>query len=215
MYDSLIDQGRRRQMIELLRKRGIDEVILSAMAKIPRHLFIDKSFSSHAYDDKPFSIGAGQTISHPYTVAFQTQLLQLNKYDKVLEVGTGSGYQAAVLAELGANVYSIERHKELYIQSQRVFRKLNYRIHSFWGDGYEGKPTIAPFNKILVTAGAPEIPQKLLLQLSIGGIMVIPLGQDQQDMIVIKRLNEAEFSQTEHGRFQFVPMLSGVVNSSK
>jgi protein-L-isoaspartate(D-aspartate) O-methyltransferase len=211
--ESLIQKGLRSGLIEQLKKRGIkDSKVLEVMNKVPRHLFMDKSFANHAYEDKPFAIAAGQTISQPYTVAFQTELLQVQKFDKVLEIGTGSGYQAAVLAELGTIVYTIERHKELYFSSQRVFKQLSYNIKSYWGDGYEGKGAFAPFNKILITAGAPEIPDKLKSQLTIGGRLVAPIGSGNTHiMTLVERISETEFKTSRPGDFAFVPMLKGTV----
>ncbi|MDR2562977.1 MAG: protein-L-isoaspartate(D-aspartate) O-methyltransferase [Prevotellaceae bacterium] len=211
--DSLIQKGLRTKLIERLRERGIkNEKVLEAMSKVPRHLFMDKSFISHAYEDKPFSISAGQTISQPYTVAFQTELLQIERFDKILEIGTGSGYQAAVLAELGAIVYTVERQRELFISAQRTLKRLSYSAKCFWSDGYEGKDAFAPFKKILITAGAPEVPEKLKLQLAIGGRLVAPIGKDnQQTMTLVCRISETEFETSAHGNFMFVPMLNGLV----
>ncbi|MDR1054459.1 MAG: protein-L-isoaspartate(D-aspartate) O-methyltransferase [Prevotellaceae bacterium] len=213
MEESFRLKGLRKKLVEGLRKKGItDERVLEAIGKIPRHAFIDSGFSNFAYEDRPFSIGAGQTISQPYTVAVQTELLQLDKWDKVLEIGTGSGYQAAVLAEIGVQVYTIERQRELYIKAQQTLRKLGYRPHFFFGDGYEGKPAFAPFNKILVTAGAAHVPEKLLQQLAIGGRIVVPVGDTgKQAMTVIDRVSETKFRTTQHGDFIFVPMLGGIV----
>lgn len=214
MNESLRLKGLRKKLVDALRKKGItDERVLEAIGKIPRHAFIDSAFANFAYEDKPFSIGAGQTISQPYTVATQTQLLQLHKWDKVLEVGTGSGYQAAVLVEIGAQVYTIERQRELYISAQRTLHELGYRPHFFLGDGYEGKPAFAPFDKILVTAGAAQIPEKLLQQLAVGGRMVVPVGDlTKQIMTVVERISDTEYKTTYHGDFIFVPMLAGIVN---
>ena len=210
--ESLIQKGLRKKLVDRLRSRNIvDERVLEAIGKIPRHLFIDSGLINHAYEDKPFSIGCGQTISQPYTVAFQTQLLQLKKGDKVLEIGTGSGYQAAVLAEMGADVCTIERRRELFIRSQRVLRLLGYSVRAFWGDGYEGKEAYAPFNKIIITAGIPEIPEKLLKQLTVNGVLAAPVGVDNQKMISIVRLSETIFGEpVDHGDYMFVPMLKGV-----
>lgn len=210
MQDSFLQQGLRRKLVEQLQQKGIsNEQVLAAIAKIPRHLFLDSSFVNYAYEDRPFSIGAGQTISQPTTVAIQTQLLELKKFDKVLEIGTGSGYQAAVLAEMGASVYTVERQRELYIKSQRILKKLHYHVHAFWGDGYEGKPSYAPFNKILITAAVPQVPPKLLEQLVIGGRLVAPVGDTVQVMTVVERLDGKQFKTTLHGNFLFVPMLEG------
>ena len=211
--DSLIQKGLRSRLIEQLKERGIkDGKVLEAMSKVPRHLFMDKSFLRQAYEDKPFSIGAGQTISQPFTVAFQTALLDIQRFDKTLEVGTGSGYQAAVLAELGAVVYSIERHRELYVSAQRTLKSLRYGVNTFWGDGYEGKEAFAPFQKILITAGAPEVPEKLMLQLAVGGRLVAPIGgSERQTMTMVRRISETDFETSVHGSFMFVPMLKGLV----
>jgi protein-L-isoaspartate(D-aspartate) O-methyltransferase len=199
----------RRQLMETVRDKGIrDQRILDAINKIPRHFFMDSSFDAFAYRDVPFPIGAGQTISQPYTVAFQTELLEIKKGDKVLEIGTGSGYQACVLMELGAKVFSIERQRELYNKTRILLRELNYNPKLFYGDGYKGLPTFAPFDKILITAGAPEIPKELLKQLKINGLMVIPVGGSEgQKMIKIKKIADNEFEKSEHGDFAFVPML--------
>lgn len=202
----------RKRLVDNLRKKGINnKCVLDAIGNVPRHVFLESGFVNHAYEDKSFSIGAGQTISQPYTVAFQTQLLQLDKWDKVLEIGTGSGYQSAVLCEIGVQVYTIERQRELFIKAQQTLHKLNYHPHFFLGDGYEGKPAFAPFNKILVTAGAAQLPEKLLPQLAIGGRMVIPIGESNQIMHVIERTGENTYETTQHGDFIFVPMLEGVV----
>jgi len=195
--------------METVAEKGIkDQRILDAIAKIPRHQFMDSSFDSFAYKDVPFPIGAGQTISQPYTVAFQTELLQIVKGEKVLEVGTGSGYQACVLAELGAKVYTIERQKLLYDKTRPFLIQMGYRVKTFYGDGYKGLPTFAPFDKILITAGAPEVPPDLLAQMKIGGRMVIPVGGQQgQKMTLIERISEHEYNRSFHGDFAFVPLL--------
>lgn len=209
--DSLRHQGLRKRLVDGLRIKGIkDQKVLDAIARIPRHLFMDSSFIQFAYKDQAFPIGAGQTISQPYTVAFQTMLLQVEPNDKVLEVGTGSGYQAAVLLELGADVYTIERQKELYLRVQQLLPELGYYPKFFYGDGYKGLPTYGPFDKIIVTAGAPVIPGDLLQQLRIGGRMVIPLGpSEKQIMHVMIRTGEDDFRKETHGTFIFVPMLKG------
>ncbi|MDR0754612.1 MAG: protein-L-isoaspartate(D-aspartate) O-methyltransferase [Prevotellaceae bacterium] len=212
MTDSFLHKGLRKKLVAGLRSKGIDnEAILAAMEKIPRHFFVDGSFALHAYEDRPFPIGAGQTVSQPFTVAFQTHLLDLKKFDKVLEIGTGSGYQTAVLIELGATVYTIERQRELFIKSQEILAQMNCQPYAFLGDGYEGKPMFAPFDKILVTAGATNIPQKLLEQLAVGGKMVIPVGDSEiQEMTVIDKLSENKYKTSTFGKFSFVPMLQGV-----
>ena len=209
MIDSYKHKGMRRKLMETVRDKGIrDRRILDAINKIPRHFFMDSPFDAFAYRDVPFPIGAGQTISQPYTVAFQTELLEIKKGDKVLEVGTGSGYQACVLMELGAKVFSIERQRELYNKTRILLRELNYNPKLFYGDGYKGLPTFAPFDKILITAGAPEIPKELLKQLKINGLMVIPVGGSEgQKMIKIKKIADNEFEKSEHGDFAFVPLL--------
>lgn len=209
--DSLRHQGMRKRLADGLRIKGIkDQRVLDAISKIPRHLFMDSSFIQFAYKDQAFPIGAGQTISQPYTVAFQTTLLQLQPNDKVLEVGTGSGYQAAVLVEMGANVFTIERQRELYLKAQQLLPELGYYPKFFYGDGYKGLPTYGPFDKIIVTAGAPVIPDDLLQQLTIGGRLIIPLGPpEKQVMTVVVRVSEDEFKKETHGTFVFVPLLKG------
>jgi protein-L-isoaspartate(D-aspartate) O-methyltransferase len=210
--DTYRHQGMRRQLIEALRERGIcDERVLEAMGTIPRHYFLDKAFEEWAYQDKPFPIGAGQTISQPYTVAFMTELLEVRKRDKVLEVGTGSGYQAAVLALIGARVFSVERQKALYATAKTLLASMGLsRIRLFLRDGYKGLPEFAPFDRIIVTAGAPVIPEALKEQLAIGGIMVIPVGSDYQTMYKITRVSETDYREEEKGIFRFVPFLGGI-----
>ena len=200
----------RRHLVEQLRNKGItDEEVLSAIGSVPRHLFMDSGFESHAYQDKAFPIAAEQTISQPYTVAFQSQLLQVQKGQSILEIGTGSGYQTAVLTLLGADVYSIERQHQLYRYSMRQLPKLGYRSKKLvFGDGYKGLPEFAPFDRILVTAGAKEVPKALLNQLVIGGRMVIPVGTETQEMILMVRTSAKEFEKQKHGTFRFVPMLT-------
>lgn len=209
MKDTYRHQGKRQQLVRTVRKKGItSEKVLAAIGKIPRHLFMDSSFEDHAYQDKAFPIAADQTISQPYTVAFQSELLQIKKGDKVLEVGTGSGYQTAVLCELGAKVYSIERQRELYKKTKTFLSKLGYRPkYLSFGDGYKGIPEYAPYEKIIVTAGAPEVPRDLLGQLKVGGRMVIPVGTDVQTMTLFIRKSNTEFDKTEFGEFRFVPLL--------
>jgi protein-L-isoaspartate(D-aspartate) O-methyltransferase len=208
MKDTFKHKGLRRQLVELLIKKGINEAqVLTAIENIPRHLFMDDAFLSHAYEDKAFPIGAGQTISQPYTVAFQTMLLKVKKGDKILEIGTGSGYQTAVLSELGAKVFTIERQKSLYDKTKKFLPELGYKANFFFGDGYKGLKTFAPFDKIIVTAGAPYIPEELTKQLKIGGIMVIPLGEGIQKMTTLEKVSETETVIKEHGSFQFVPLL--------
>jgi protein-L-isoaspartate(D-aspartate) O-methyltransferase len=201
--------GLRKKLAESLKNKGIEDVrILKAIESIPRHLFLDSSFEAHAYQDKAFPIGAEQTISQPFTVAFQTQLLQLLETDRVLEIGTGSGYQTAVLLEMKTEVYSIERQHELFRNAKRMLPKLGYHsVSLFFGDGYKGLPEKAPFDKIIVTAGAPEVPKTLLSQLKIGGRMVVPLGVDTQVMTLYIRTGIASFDKQTFGDFRFVPML--------
>ncbi|NLB93624.1 MAG: protein-L-isoaspartate(D-aspartate) O-methyltransferase [Bacteroidales bacterium] len=212
--DNIRHQGMRKRLVEGLKIKGIrDENVLEALSKVPRHLFMESSFLNFAYKDQAFPIGAGQTISQPYTVAFQTQLLQVEKNDKILEIGTGSGYQAAVLLEMGARVYTIERQKELFQRVQAFLLEIGYNPACFFGDGYEGLPAFAPFDKILVTAGAATIPESLKNQLKTGGRLVIPVGKaNHQEMLVIVRISENEFKTEKHGGFVFVPLLKGVVN---
>ncbi len=196
--------------MEKLRAKGIeDETVLSAIEKVPRHFFFDSGFLDYAYEDNAFPIAAGQTISQPYTVAFQTQLLEVAPGMKVLEVGTGSAYQGAILLELGVKLYTIERIHELFHKAKSMFRKLNYYPKVMFGDGYKGVPEEAPFDRIIVTAGAKEIPNKLLDQLAIGGIMVIPVGEEEQEMIRLIRHSEKKFEKQHFGGFRFVPMLEG------
>jgi protein-L-isoaspartate(D-aspartate) O-methyltransferase len=209
LKDSAKYEGLRNQLVTVLKDKGItDKNVLEAIRKIPRHLFLDSSFADHAYQDKAFPIGAGQTISQPYTVAFQSQLLEISKGQKILEIGTGSGYQTAVLYSMGANVYSIERQKELFKQTSILLPKLGIRPkHLSFGDGYKGLPIHAPFDSIIVTAGAPIIPKPLMAQLKIGGRLVIPLGEDVQIMTLLIRKNETQFEKHEFEEFRFVPLL--------
>ncbi len=214
MIDSYKHKGLRNKLVSVIRRKGIkDERILEAITKIPRHYFIDSSFLEFAYQDKPFPIGSGQTISQPYTVAFQTELLDVQKGDKILEIGTGSGYQACILIELGAKVYSVERKKQLYIKAQKLLPEIGYHPKLFYGDGYEGLSAFQPYNKILITAGAPYIPEKLLHQLKTGGRLVAPVGKgDIQIMKVVKKNATDDFTETSHGTFRFVPMLNSKTN---
>lgn len=209
MKDTSKHQGLRNQLVTLLQEKGIiDKNVLDAIKKIPRHLFLNSSFEDYAYQDKAFPIGAGQTISQPYTVAFQSQLLEIKKDHKILEIGTGSGYQTAVLCLLGAKVFSIERQNELFKQTSALLPKLGIRPkHLSFGDGYKGLPNHAPFDGIIVTAGAPIIPQALMAQLKIGGRLVIPLGEEKQIMTLLIRKNETQFEKHEFGDFKFVPLL--------
>lgn len=209
MKDTFKHKGLRQQLVAVLKDKGItNSAVLNAIGKIPRHLFMDSSFLDHAYQDKAFPIAADQTISQPYTVAFQTQLMEVNKGDKVLEIGTGSGYQTAVLCEIGAKVYSIERQQELFKITSRFLPKLGYRAKKLiFGDGYKGLKEEAPFNSIIVTAGAPFVPNPLLAQLAIGGRLVIPVGNDVQTMTLFVRKGSKDFEKTEFGEFRFVPLL--------
>lgn len=207
--DSHKQQGNRRKLVKLLREKGItDAQVLDAIGKVPRHLFLNSAFEEQAYEDRPFAIGAGQTISQPFTVATQSELLQLKKGMKVLEVGTGSGYQAAVLHAMGVKVFSVERIKELYDRTSKLLPRLGYRVKCFYGDGNLGIPTWAPYDRIIITAGAPIVPEKLLDQLKVGGIMVIPVSEgDTETMKTITKLNDGSVEVKEHGTFRFVPML--------
>lgn len=209
MKDTNKHQGLRNQLAKLLEEKGItDKNVLEAIKKIPRHLFLNSSFEDFAYQDKAFPIAAGQTISQPYTVAFQSQLLEVKKDQKILEIGTGSGYQTAVLCLLGAKVYSVERQNELFKTTSLLLPKLGIRPkHLSFGDGYKGLPNYAPFDSIIVTAGAPIIPQPLMAQLKIGGRLVIPLGENEQVMTMLIRKNETQFEKREFGDFKFVPLL--------
>ena len=209
MKDTSKHQGLRKQLADVLKKKGIiDKQVLKAIKLIPRHLFIDSSFADHAYQDKAFPIAAEQTISQPYTVAFQTQTLSINSGDKILEIGTGSGYQTAVLLELGALVYTIERQHELFKKTSLFLPKLGYIPKKFiFGDGYKGLKEKAPFDKIIVTAGAPFVPKPLLSQLRVGGKLLIPVGDEKQVMTLFIRKTSKEFEKHELGDFAFVPML--------
>ena len=210
MKDSFRHQGLRKQLVQHLASKGIKNIdVLSAINSIPRHQFLDTAFVNFAYQDKAFPIGSGQTISQPYTVAFQSQLLDLNPYDKVLEVGTGSGYQAAVLILLDADVYTIERQRDLFNKTKIFLPNLGYNCRFVYGDGYKGLPKFAPFDKIIITCGAPCIPEDLVAQLKVGGRMVAPIGEgDIQVMHLIEKLSETETRITTHGEFSFVPMLN-------
>lgn len=209
MRDTSKHQGLRNQLASVLKAKGIvDENVLQAIRTIPRHLFIDSSFEYHAYQDKAFPIAAEQTISMPYTVAFQSQTLAIHPEDKILEIGTGSGYQTAVLLTLKATVYTIERQRELYKKTSLFLPKLGYNPKKFiFGDGYKGLPSMAPFDKIIVTAGAPFVPKPLLSQLKIGGKLLIPVGDTKQIMTLFIRKSATEFEKKELGDFAFVPML--------
>ena len=216
MADTFEAKGKRKKLVAELRQKGIaDEDVLRAIDTVPRHLFMDPAFLIHAYVDKAFPITSGQTISQPYTVAVQTSLLKVKKRDKILEIGTGSGYQAAILAEMGAKVYTIERFRELFVKAQRTLTSLGYTADFFYGDGYEGKLQYGPYDGIIITAAAPEVPQKLLQQLKTGGRLVIPLGNSgSQVMTVVERTGTDNYEYTEHGNFIFVPMLKGTINGN-
>ena len=212
MKDTYRHKGLRKKLITSLRERGVDnEAILDAMSTIPRHLFLEKAFEEWAYVDKAFPIGKQQTISQPYTVAYQTNLLAVKKREKILEIGTGSGYQATVLAYLGARVYTVERQKALYDKTKILLKALGFKgIRTFLKDGMLGLPDHAPFDKILVTAAATSIPKDLLAQLTIGGTLVIPVGEEIQKMCKIIRLSDTKYSRNYFDDFQFVPLLSGL-----
>lgn len=210
--DNYRHKGLRKKLVSELVKKGIrDERILEAIGTIPRHFFLDKGFDEWAYKDVAFPIEADQTISQPYTVAMQTFLLDIRPKEKILEVGTGSGYQACVLAFLGAKVYTIERQEQLFLKTSAFLPEIGYgHIRTLYGDGYKGAPRFAPFDKILITAGAPEIPEDLIEQLKVGGIMVIPFGEgDVQEMIRIIKVSEKKITKEKHGAYRFVPLLKG------
>jgi protein-L-isoaspartate(D-aspartate) O-methyltransferase len=213
MQDTYKHKGMRKQLIDQLRQKGItDERVLTAFDAIPRHFFLDLVFEQQAYSNVAFQIGAGQTISHPYTVAFQTSILELKKGEKVLEIGTGSGFQTCILCSMGMKVFSIERQKELHIKAKKMIDHFRFTPKLFFGDGYEGKETFAPFDKILVTCGAPFIPEKLVQQLKVGGMMVIPVGDlDSQEMHRITKISDSEYKEEVFGNFSFVPMLEKTV----
>jgi protein-L-isoaspartate(D-aspartate) O-methyltransferase len=213
MTDTFEAKGKRKKLIAELKLKGIDDQdVLRAIDAVPRHIFMDPAFLVHAYVDKAFPISSGQTISQPYTVAVQTALLRVKKRDKILEIGTGSGYQAAILAEMGAKVYTIERFRELFIKAQQTVTSLGYSVDFFFGDGYEGKPQYGPFDGIIITAAAPEVPRKLLEQLKTGGRLVVPVGSSgSQIMTVVERTSADDYQYSEHGKFVFVPLLKGIV----
>jgi len=212
LIDSYRHKGLRNKLIKTLEGKGIQNIaVLAAIKKIPRHFFLDKAFEDWAYKDIPFPIGNEQTISQPFTVAYQSSILEVAATHKVLEIGTGSGYQACVLSELAAKVYTIERQENLFHKTNKLLKKIGYtKIRTFWGDGYKGLPRQAPFDRIIVTAGAPFIPKKLTEQLAIGGKLVIPVGDKSQKMIRLTRTSETKFEQEQFGDFQFVPFVKGV-----
>ena len=208
MEDTYKHKGLRKQLVKEIIQKGIsDEAVINAIGKIPRHFFFDKIFDSHAYEDKAFPIAAGQTISQPYTVAFQTQLLQVSPGDKILEIGTGSGYQASVLVELGADVYTIEYQKALFQKAIRFLPRIGYQPHMYQGDGSKGMPRFAPYDGIIVTAGAPLIPDELIQQLKTGGRLVIPVGDNEsQSMVLIEKISEEKVKKKVFNQFSFVPL---------
>ena len=214
MIDSYKHQGLRKQLVVLLKEKGItDQSVLDAIHKVPRHYFMDSQFDHFAYKDMAFKIGAGQTISQPYTVAIQSSLLQVKKGMKVLEIGTGSGYQASILLEMGAKLYSIERQRSLFESSKKILGEMGYKPKLFFGDGFVGLPSFAPFDRIIVTCGAPGVPEKLVEQLKPGGKMVIPVGEgDTQIMKLIQKNEDGTYTEEEHGFFKFVPMLKNKAN---
>jgi len=207
--DTFKHKGLRKKLVDVLRQKGItDETVLEAINSVPRHLFLETAFLELAYDDRAMPIGEGQTISQPFTVAFQSQLLELKKRDKVLEIGTGSGYQACVLEKLGAKVYSIERQRKLYEKTKKLLAEMGFKINCYLGDGTLGLQAFAPFDKIIVTAGAPVIPQSLLEQLKPGGILVIPVGdEDTQQMLRLRKQTDGTVISEEFDAFKFVPLL--------
>ncbi len=214
MIDTFKHKGQRKKLVESLFKKGItDKNVLQVINNVPRHLFMQSEFEEFAYKDQAFPIACEQTISQPYTVAFQTQLLNISKGDKILEIGTGSGYQAAILLEMGAKVYSIERQRPLFLSAQIILNKFNYKIDLFYGDGYIGKQAFMPYDKILITAGAPYIPTELLKQLKIGGMLVAPVGgNNMQAMTSVTKIGKNDYNKKEHGSFVFVPLLKGTSN---
>ncbi len=212
--DTFRHKGLRKKLVESLRLKGIkDENVLKAIENVPRHLFFDSGFLEFAYVDKAFPIGAGQTISQPYTVAFQTELLKVKRGDKILEIGTGSGYQASILYQMGAKVFSIERQRVLFAKAKEQLPRMGFPVKVFFGDGYLGLPAFAPFDKIIVTAGAPYIPHPLTDQLKPGGILVIPVDEgESQLMTSVEKLSDGSLKTTHHGRFRFVPLLGDKEN---
>jgi len=214
MQDTYRHKGLRRNLVEEIKLKGItDQRVLDAINRVPRHLFMDSGFINFAYKDSAFPIGAGQTISQPFTVAIQTQLLNIQPLEKVLEIGTGSGYQTAILMEMGAKVFTIERQKELYLKAKEQLEAMGYHPHFFYGDGYLGMPSYGPYSKIIITAAAPEIPEILIEQLEIGGKLVAPVGDKYgQVMTLVEKNSASETTITKHGNFIFVPLLKGTNN---
>ncbi|MBR6490969.1 MAG: protein-L-isoaspartate(D-aspartate) O-methyltransferase [Bacteroidales bacterium] len=216
MEDTFQYQGQRRQMVEKLREKKIaDENVLRAIGAVPRQFFFEPMFVNYAYEDEPFSIGCGQTISQPSTVAIQSQLLDVKPNAKVLEIGTGSGYQAAVLDKMGAKVFTIERYRELYLKAKKLLAEIAPKVRCKFGDGYKGLPSFGPFDRIIITAAAPEIPDALFQQLKIGGKMVVPVNcsDGTQEMTVVEKLSETDSIKTIEGKFNFVPMLQDKVRT--
>ncbi len=209
MQDSFKYKGMRRQLIAELAEKGIeDQRVLDAFEEIPRHFFLDNAFAQQAYTNMAFQIGSGQTISHPYTVAFQTQLLEISKGDKILEIGSGSGFQTCILCQMGAKVFSIERHRELHLKAKRMVNHFGFNARLSFGDGYKGLPAFAPFDKVIITCGAPEIPLELVKQLKVGGVMIIPGGAGEKQMMKrVVKTSESEYTEEDLGVFSFVPML--------
>lgn len=213
MQDTFKHQGLRKQLINELREKGISsEEVLKAFDKVPRHYFLNSAFEMQAYSNMAFQIGSGQTISHPYTVAFQTELLEIKRREKILEIGTGSGFQTSILCEMGAKVFSIERHKELHLKAKTILQQLGYTPRLSFGDGFKGWESFAPFDKIIITCGAPYVPEALLNQLKVGGWMIIPIGEgEEQVMKKITKVADNSFEEQEYGVFKFVPMLENKV----
>ncbi|MBK8966083.1 MAG: protein-L-isoaspartate(D-aspartate) O-methyltransferase [Lewinellaceae bacterium] len=212
MTDTYRHKGLRKRLVASLEQRGIkDEAVLAAIGAVPRHFFLDNAFEEHAYEDKPFPIGNEQTISQPYTVAYMTELLEVKRGDRILEIGTGSGYQAAILAAMGARVFTVERQEALYISAKKLLAAIGFSsVRCFFRDGSKGMPEYAPYDKIVVTAGAPVVPEPLLRQLRTGGMLIIPVGEDVQYMYRITRIAETEFKEEVFDAFRFVPFLEGV-----
>jgi len=211
MIDSYKHKGLRKKLVKTLQDKGIqDERVLEAVGKVPRHYFMESGFVQFAYKDQAFPIGNNQTISQPYTVAFQTELLNVQKHEKILEIGTGSGYQTAILLEMGAKVYSVERYRELYLKAKSLLNKMGYHPYLFYGDGYKGQHAYGPYDKMIITAGASEVPQNLFDQLKVGGLIVVPLGgKSGQEMTLIKKTGENDTEEFQYGSFIFVPMVKG------